>query len=60
MAPLAAITASVAAFAAAQALLWPDSPTLRVALEFSYLIISLTAATALVRARRGRWNPGLG
>ncbi len=58
MAPLAAITASVAAFAAAQALLWPDSPTLRVALEFSYLIISLTAATALVRARRGRWEAG--
>jgi PAS domain S-box-containing protein len=52
--PLAAITASVAGFAVARALLWPDSLPLRVALEVSYLIILLTGAIALLRARRGR------
>ena len=54
LAPLAAVTVSVAVFAAARALLWPDSLTLRVALEVSYRIILLTAASALLHARRGR------
>ncbi len=57
LAPLAAITVSVAGFAAARALLWPESLPLRVALEVSYLIISFTAAIALLRARRGRGEP---
>src|SRR5947209_8133130 len=52
--PLAAVTFSIAAFAAARVLLWPDLLPLRVALEVSYLIIQLTAAIALLRARRGR------
>jgi len=56
LAPLAAIAPSVAAFAAAQALLWPDSLPLRVALEVSYRIILIAAALALLRARRGRWE----
>src|ERR1700680_107672 len=56
LAPLAAITVSVAGFAVARLLLWPDSLPLRVALEVSYRIILLTAALALVRARRGRWE----
>lgn len=58
LAPLAAITLSVAGFSVARALLWPASPTLRAALEISYLIISLTAAAVLLRARRGRWEAG--
>jgi PAS domain S-box-containing protein len=54
--PLAAITLSVAGFAVARVLLWPDSLTLRVALEVSYRIVLLTAALALLRARQGRWE----
>ena len=37
---------AVAGFAVARALLWPDSLTLRVALEVSYRIVLLTAAIA--------------
>ena len=58
LAPLVAITVSVAGFAVARALLWPDSLPLRAALEVSYLIILLTAALALLSARRGRWELG--
>ena len=57
LAPLAAITVCVAGFAAARLLLWPASLPLRVALEVSYRIVLLTAAIALLRARRGRWEP---
>ena len=53
LAPLAAVTPMLAGFAAARVLLWPDSLPLRVALEVSYRIILLTAAIALLRARRG-------
>src|SRR5271168_2162363 len=58
MGPLAAITVSVAGFAVARVLLWPDSLPLRVALEVSYEIVLLTAAITLLRARRGRWELG--
>jgi hypothetical protein len=58
LAALAAITASMAGFAVARVLLWPDSLPLRFALEISYRIILLTTAFALVRARRGRWELG--
>jgi PAS domain S-box-containing protein len=58
LAPLAAITVIVASFAVARGLLWPDSLPLRVALEVSYRIILLTAAIALLQARRGRWQLG--
>jgi PAS domain S-box-containing protein len=54
LAPLVAITACTAGFAAARPLLWPDSLPLRFALELSYRIILITVAIALVRARRGR------
>jgi hypothetical protein len=54
LAPLAAVTVCTAGFAVARVLLWPDSLPLRVALEVSYRIILLTAAIALLRARRGR------
>jgi two-component system NtrC family sensor kinase len=56
--PLVAITLCVAGFAVARVVLWPDSLPLRVALEVSYRIILLTAAIALLRARRGRWELG--
>ena len=56
LAPLVAIAVCVAAFALVRGLLWPDLLPLRVALEVSYRIILLTAAIALLRARRGRWE----
>jgi PAS domain S-box-containing protein len=58
MAPLAVITVGVAWFSLARVVFWQDSLPLRVALEVSYRIILLTAAVALLRARRGRWELG--
>jgi len=55
--PLAVITPILVGFAGARVLLWPDSLPLRVAVEVGYRIILLTAAIALLRARRGRWEP---
>jgi PAS domain S-box-containing protein len=57
LAPVSAIAASVAAFSVARALLWPDPVVLKVALEFSCLLIQILAAVALLRARRGRREP---
>jgi hypothetical protein len=54
--PLAVASAIVAGFAVARVLLWPDVLPLRFALEVSYRIILLTAAIALLIARRGRWE----
>ena len=54
LAPLLAVTLSTAGFAAARVLLWPNSLPLRVSSEVSYRIILLTAAIALLSARRGR------
>ena len=55
--PLAVITPVLVGFAGARLLLWPDSLPLRFALEVSYRIVLLTASVALLRARRGRWEP---
>ena len=55
--PLMVITPILVGFAGARILLWPDSLPLRVALEVGYRIILLTASVALLRARRGRWEP---
>jgi PAS domain S-box-containing protein len=57
LAPLAAITASVAGFAVARTFLWPGSLPLRVALEVAYRIVILVAVFSLLNARRGRWEP---
>jgi PAS domain S-box-containing protein len=57
LAPLAAVTLSVAVFAVLRTIMWPGSLPLRVALEVSYRIILLTGAIALLRARRGRFEP---
>ncbi len=55
--PLTVITPILVGFAGARILLWPDSLPLRVAVEVGYRIILLTASIALLRARRGRWEP---
>ena len=55
--PLTVITPILVGFAGARLLLWPESLPLRVALEVGYRIILVTASIALLRARRGRWEP---
>ncbi len=55
--PLMVITPILVGFAGARVLLWPDSLPLRMAVEVGYRIILLTAAIALLGARRGRWEP---
>ncbi|MGC1371144.1 MAG: PAS domain S-box protein, partial [Candidatus Sulfotelmatobacter sp.] len=57
LAPLAAITVSVAVFAVARTFLWSGSLPLRVALEVAYRIVIVVAVFALLNARRGRWEP---
>jgi PAS domain S-box-containing protein len=56
--PLLLISIGTIAYAAARALLWPDSVTLRVALETSYRLIALTASVQLIRFRWARWEIG--
>jgi len=55
--PLMVITPVLVGFAGARVLLWPDSLPLRLAVEVAYRIILLTASIAVLRARRGRWEP---
>jgi len=55
--PLMVITPILVGFAGARVLLWPDSLPLRMAVEVGYRIILLAASIALLRARRGRWEP---
>jgi PAS domain S-box-containing protein len=55
--PLMVITPILVGFAGARILLWPDSLPLRMAVEVGYRIVLLTASVALLRARRGRWEP---
>ncbi len=55
--PLAAITPILVGCAGAQALLAPESLPLRMAVEVSYRILLLAGALALLRARRGRFEP---
>jgi len=55
--PLVVITPVLVGFAGGRVLLWPDSLPLRVAVEVGSRIILLTASVALVRSRRGRWEP---
>jgi PAS domain S-box-containing protein len=55
--PLMVITPILVGFAGARILLWPESLPMRVAVEVGYRVILLTASIALLRARRGRWEP---
>src|SRR3954471_11451890 len=56
--PLLLISVGVMGFAVARTLLWPDSLTLRVAVEFSYRLIAVAAAVQLLRFRWGRGEMG--
>src|ERR1700730_11756819 len=56
--PLLAILVGLVAFAVFRALWWPDSFALRVVLEVSYRVITITAAIRLMRFRRARWEIG--
>jgi len=49
---------SLMAFAAARAVLWPDSFELRIALEVGYRLIELAACIQLIRFRWARWEIG--
>lgn len=55
--PLAVITPVLVGFTGARILLWPESIPIRMAVEFSYRLLLLTAAVALLRSTRGRWQP---
>ncbi len=56
--PLLLITLTVMGFAVARVWLWPESITLRVALEVAYRIVAVTAAFRLIRYRWARWEIG--
>jgi len=56
--PLLAISVALVVFAALRAIYWPESVTLRFALEFSYRILTVGAAIRLLRYRRARREIG--
>jgi PAS domain S-box-containing protein len=58
LAPLLAIGLALILFAVMRATLWPDSPTLRFALEFSYRLLAMSAVYAVLRFRRARREIG--
>ena len=58
LAPLLAIGLVLILFAALRATLWPDSPTLRFALELSYRLLAVSAVFAVLRFRRTRREIG--
>lgn len=55
--PLMVVIPILVGFAGTRAMLWSESLPLRMALEIGYRVVLLTAAIALLRARRGRWEP---
>src|SRR5579871_6262556 len=55
--PLAVITPLLVGLSGARVLLMPDSLPLRFAVEVSYRILLLAGSMALLRSRRGRWEP---
>jgi PAS domain S-box-containing protein len=57
--PLAVITPILVGLAGARVLLVLDSLPIRVAVEVSYHMLLLTASIALLRARRGRFEPAV-
>ncbi|HUE50991.1 MAG TPA: GAF domain-containing protein [Terriglobales bacterium] len=56
--PLVLISFTIIGLAVSRALLWPDSITLRAALEVSYRLIAFSAAFQLIRFRWARWEIG--
>jgi len=58
LAALLAIGLALILFAVLRATLWPDSPTLRFALELSYRLMAVSAVFAVLRFRRARREIG--
>jgi PAS domain S-box-containing protein len=58
LAPLVAIGLTLTLFAAAQAMYWPSSLTLRFALELGYRLLALAAVIQILRFRRARKEIG--
>jgi PAS domain S-box-containing protein len=58
LAPLLAISVALIAFAFFQGVWWPESVTLRFALELSYRLIAFSAAARVLRFRRARKEIG--
>jgi two-component system NtrC family sensor kinase len=58
LAPLLAIGLTLIAFACLRGIYWPDSVTLRFALELSYRILTVSAAIWVLRFRRARREIG--
>lgn len=56
--PLLGISVALISFASLRATLWPGSPTLRFALEFSYRLLALAAVFAVLRFHRTRKEIG--
>lgn len=56
--PLLVISIAMIGYAAARALWWPDSYTLRLVLEISYRLLTVAAAIQLIRFRWARWEIG--
>src|ERR1700737_1626823 len=56
--PLLLITVAMVGFAASRAWFWPDSITLRMALEVAYRLVAVTAVYRLIRYRWARWEIG--
>jgi len=56
--PLVVFSVGLIAFAAARALLWPDSYNLRLALEIGYRLIAVIAALQVIHFRWARWEIG--
>src|SRR5579863_4440425 len=58
LAPLLGISLALIAFATVRSIFWPESETLRFALELSYRILTLSAAVQVLRFRRARREIG--
>jgi len=56
--PLIIITVALIGYTVLRAMLWPDSVSLRVALEVAYRLVAFVAAVQLIRFRWGRWEIG--
>src|SRR5579863_2133225 len=58
LAPLLGISLALITFATLRSILWPNSETLRFALELSYRILTVSAAVQILRFRRARREIG--
>ena len=56
--PLLLITLTVMGFAVSRVWFWPESITLRAALEVAYRLVAISAAFRLIRYRWARWELG--